>query len=205
MSFGLIDQVIWNVPKEHVAVVTRGNQSVLFVVDLLLVFLENRQFFQKHGIRPSSLGHFAAANLGEIGCFRFRATHLVDGFALVHCTFDLVVHVLNHLLLLFFCHILVFVFLKVCVSFNANIVVQVVCHLLEGVGVVHLVVHLLLQELEVVLLEVLVKSDAVDEVLVAHTSHNWHDVDGVAIVFHLKVICNEAVIFKADGQHTFVW
>ena len=114
-----------------------------------------------------------------------------------------VVHVLDHLLLLFLGHIFVLVFLEVRVSFNSNIVVQVVC--LEGIRIIHFVIHLLLQEFEVVLLEILVKSDAVDEVPVAHTSHNRHDIDGVPIILHLKMIGDKAVIFKAHCQHTLIW
>ena len=205
MRFSLGNQIIGDVPEEHISVVTRGNQSVLFVVDLLLVLLEVRKLFQQHGVRPSGLSYFAATCFHKFRCLGFGASHLVGGFALVDCVFDLVVHVQYHLLLLFLSRGFVFVFLKIRIALYPNIIVQVICHRVEGIWVVELVLHLLLQELEVVLLEVLVEPDTVHEVLMPHTSHNWHDIDCVAVVLYLEVVCNEAVIFKADGQHALIW
>lgn len=53
-------------------------------------------------------------------------------------------------------------------------------------------------------LEVLVKPYAADEVSVTNSSHDWDDVNSVALVFDFEVIGNERIVFKPNSNHRLV-
>ena len=68
----------------------------------------------------------------------------------------------------------------------------------------YLLFKLLLQVFDVVHLEVLVESQAIDEVFMANSAHDRNYIDVVAAIFDFKVISDEWIVFEANCDHLFV-
>ena len=54
-------------------------------------------------------------------------------------------------------------------------------------------------------LEEFVKLNALYKILVSNTSHDWDNIDLLAIVLDLKVVSNKGVVFIANCHHLFIW
>ena len=107
-TLGLVDEVVRDIPKEHIAIIGARDQPILPIIDILLNLLLRRQLLQQRRLRLR--GHrvvtavFAAYCQSLHGFFvyllEFNPSLIVHLLAPPDCLLDLVLDALYRLLLL---------------------------------------------------------------------------------------------------------
>ena len=199
---GLINQVVGNIPKEHVSVVTSSDDAVLTIVKIFLDFLLRGKFAQKDRLASIEV---APCTVKNITTSFLSDPNLAVGIAFcsIPCvlstdgTFDLLLDVSDRQL--FFLHVvrpsMITSFIEV---FGDSYIVDV---FLGELAWANFALKLLRKILLVLPLKEPVKLDTANKVAMACTSHYRNDVYLVAIVFDLKVVCNKRIIFIANRKH----